>query len=566
MASKRIKLGSNAVLFTLLVIGIVVLANLVTSRLFARVDLTQDQIFTLSDASKRMVAGLPDRLTVKAFISKDLPHQQLQAIGRYLKDLLEEYARNSNGKMVWEALDPGKDEKIEQEARRLKVFPTRLSVREKTKVSVTQGYLGVAFQYGGKVESLPFVADIATLEYQISSTIRRLTGNKKKVGFTSGHGEPSLHQGLTAVQKALKDHDVTTVDLTEGKNPIPDDIDLLVMVGPRKQLAERALYEIDRFLIKGKSVAMFIDGMILETPRGHFQPGQVKPRIARANVVGLRPMLRHYGVELGKDLIMDRQNQRVVLPAGQNQRVVTNYPAFPVVTNLSRQNPITKLLRAYVSVFPSSLKLTKAAKGGGVTATVLASSTAASWRQTGFFLFDPMRQPQPTKELGPFRLALLLQGKFGSYFAGKPVPAPGPATPPKENEPRPSKTGPRSPAGTRLVVFGDADMVQDQFLGLNQANLMLLQNTVDYLIEDVSMITIRSKSQTRRPLKSLDDDKVTLAKWINIVGLPAAFVLLGFVRWRVRRGSRRRVAARLVAEHKKPRTAEKKQKDQAGEA
>jgi gliding-associated putative ABC transporter substrate-binding component GldG len=553
MASNRIKLGSNAVLFTALVIGIVVLANLMASRLFARVDLTQDQIFTLSDASKRMVANLPDRLTVKAFISKDLPHQQLRAIGRYLKDLLEEYARNSNGKMVWEALDPGKDEKIEQEARRLKVYPTRLSVREKTKVSVTQGYLGVAFQYGGKVESLPFVADIATLEYQISSTIRRLTGKRKKVGFTSGHGEPSLFQGLKAAHDALKDHEVTTVDLTEGKNPIPDDVDLLVMVGPRKQLAQRALYEIDRFLIKGKSVAMFIDGVVLETPRGHFQPGQVKPRIARANVVGLRPMLRHYGVELGKDMIMDRQNQRVVLPVGQNQRVVTNYPAFPVVTNLSRESPITKLLRAYVSVFPSSVKLTRAARDAKeVTAAVLASSTAASWRQTGFFLFDPMRQPQPTKELGPFTLALLLQGEFRSYFAGKPVPAPGPAAPPRENEPSPSKTGPKSPAGTRLVVFGDADMVQDQFLGLNQANLMLLQNTVDYLIEDVSMIGIRSKSQTRRPLKELDDDKVTLAKWVNIIGLPAAFVLLGFVRWRLRRASRRRQAARLLSGDSKP--------------
>jgi ABC-2 type transport system permease protein len=103
MASRKIKLGSNAVLYALLVIGILVLVNLVSSRLFARIDLTEDQIYTLSSASKRLVASLPDRLTVKAFISSDLP-PQVKGIARYLRDMLEEYARASKGKMVWEAL------------------------------------------------------------------------------------------------------------------------------------------------------------------------------------------------------------------------------------------------------------------------------------------------------------------------------------------------------------------------------------------------------------------------------------------------------------------------------
>jgi len=547
MASRKIKQGSSAVFYASLVIGILVLANIVASRLFARVDLTQDQIYTLSDASKHLVATLPDRLTVKAFISSDLP-PQVQSISRYLRDTLEEYARNSGGRMVWEALDPGKDDKSKEQARRLKVFPAKLSVMEKTKVSVTESYLGVAFQYGGKVESIPFAADINTLEYQISSTIRRLMGKRMKVGFTAGHGEPSLSHGLTAAREALKEYDAVTVDLAQGKTPIPEDVDLLVMVGPRQPLAERALYEIDRFLMQGKSVAMFVDGMLLETPKGQFQPGQTPPRVARPNVIGIRGMLQYHGVKLAQDLIMDRQNQRVMLPAGNNQRVVTNYPAFPIVTSLSRDNPITRRLRGYVSIFPSSVELTPEAQQGkaGIKATTLASSSAGSWRQTGLFLFDPLRPPSPTKEAGPFKLAVLLQGTFHSFFAGKPVPAPGPARPPTEKDPTPTTRGPKSPPTTRLVVVGDSDLIQDQFLGLNQANLMLLLNTVDYLAEDETMIGIRGKSQTRRPLKDLTEGKVTLAKWINIIGLPVLFVVLGVFRWRLRRGSRRRRAERLV--------------------
>ena len=66
------------------------------------------------------------------------------------------------------------------------------------------------------------------------------------------------------------------------------------------------------------------------------------------------------------------------------------------------------------------------------------------------------------------------------------------------------------------------------------------------LAEDETMIGIRGKSQTRRPLKDLTEGKVTLAKWINIIGLPVLFVVLGVFRWRLRRGSRRRRAERLV--------------------
>ncbi len=233
MASKNVKRGSNAIVYSVLIVGVLILVNIIASQKFKRVDLTEDQIYTISEASKKLVASLPDRLTIKAFISSDLP-AQVKGIDRYLRDMLEEYQTYSKGKVVWEALDPSKDEKSKEMAQRLKVPPARLSVYEKTKASVTESYLGVAFQYGGKVETIPFVTDIADLEYQISSTIHRLTTNKKKVGFTSGHGEPTLYQGMGAAKQALKEFDVTTVDLTEGKTPIPDDVDILVMVGPKK--------------------------------------------------------------------------------------------------------------------------------------------------------------------------------------------------------------------------------------------------------------------------------------------------------------------------------------------
>jgi gliding-associated putative ABC transporter substrate-binding component GldG len=546
MASKKLQHGGNAVVFTILALAILVLLNLVASRAFKRLDLTEDQVFTISDASRKLVASIPDQLKATAFISADLP-PQVRAIARYLRDILEEYATASKGKLKWEVVDP-RDDKTKEEARRLKVQQARLSVFEKSKASVSESYLGVAFQYGGKVESIPFVTDIATLEYQISSTVRRLTGKKKKIGFATGHGEASLYQGLNAAREAIKDYDVTSVDLSEGKTPIPADVDVLVMVGPQQPLAEKAKYELDQFLMKGKGLALFVDGMILETPRGQMAPGQLPPRIARGNSIGLRDQLEYYGVRLNEDIVMDQQNARVVLPVSQEQRVITNYPAFPVITNLSKVSPITRELKAFIPVFASSLTLGQEVREGkaGVKATVLATCSPASWRQTGFFLFNPLQPPQPTKEPGPFNLAYALQGKFKSYFAGKPVPAPGPAAPPKEKEQRPSGSGQTSPDGARLVVVADSDLVKDQFLGIFPQNLLLLQNTIDYLAEDESLIAIRAKGQTHRPLRQVEDSTVSLAKYGNIVGLPVAFILVGVARWRLRKVRRQRRAEALV--------------------
>ena len=537
MASK-IRHGSNAIIYTVLALGILVLANILGARYFKRLDLTKEKIFTISPASKRLVSTLPDRLTVKAFISGDLP-QQVRGISRYLRDMLQEYETAGAGKVSWEVLDPSRDEKIKDEARRLKVQQARLSVFEKGKASVTESYLGVAFQYGGKVEAIPFVSDMSNLEYQISSLIRRLASKKKKVGFTSGHGEPSVYQGLQAAREALKEHEVTGVDLTEGKTPIPQDVDVLVMVGPTAPVAERAKYELDQYLMRGKGMALFLDGMVLETPRGQFPPNQAPPRIARSNNIGLRDQLEHYGVKLNDDLVMDKQNARVVLPAGGDQRVIVNYPAFPVITNLSKTHAITRELKAFIPIFPSSLELMPEARSGtsGVTATVLATCSPASWRQTGFFFFDPLRQPLPTKELGPFNLGYVLQGKFKSFFAGKPVPPAGPAGPPSEKATRPG-AGQTSPTSARLVVFADSDLIKDQFLGVYPQNLLILQNAVDYLAEDESLIAIRAKAQTQRPLREVEDSTRTLAQYGNVVGLPALFVLFGVARWRLRKVSR----------------------------
>jgi gliding-associated putative ABC transporter substrate-binding component GldG len=544
----RMSRGGATVLYVLLVLAILVEVNVISSRKYGRVDLTTEKIYTISPASKKLVRSLPDRMTVKAFISRDLP-PKIKSFGRYISDMVLEYGAISKGRLQAEVIYiDAEDEQARKEAQRYKIRPLKVGQRSSAKSSVQLAYLGVAFQYGGKIEALPQTLSLNDLEYQLSSTIRRITRKKQlKVGFTAGHGEPSLARGLANAKRYLKDYAVVSVDLKNGKKPIPQDVDVLVVVGPRKRFAERAKYELDRFLMSGKGVAFFLDGMTLETPRGKFA-GRQPPRIGRANATGLESMLAHWGVKIDANIVMDSQNRPLPLVAGGGRAVLVSYPAFPLVTNFSKKSPITKMLRQALMVFPSSLSLTAEARADKlVESEVLAQSSANSWAHKGIFIFDPMRIPKPTKTVGPFTLGLSLKGAFRSYFAGRPVPKAGPALGPRAKAAAP-KGDKRAPSGARLVVVGDAEFVRDQYLRLNPNNLLVLLNAVDYLAQDERLIGIRAKRQTRRPMAHKEEGDIFWLKWGNVIGVPLLFVLLGIGRWRWRAGQRVRQAEELLAE------------------
>ena len=73
------------------------------------------KVYTLSPASKDVVRELKDYVNVKAYVSDALP-AELKSLSRYVRDLLDEYRSSSKGKFRFEAVDPGTDKKLEEEA------------------------------------------------------------------------------------------------------------------------------------------------------------------------------------------------------------------------------------------------------------------------------------------------------------------------------------------------------------------------------------------------------------------------------------------------------------------
>jgi len=171
----------DRVLRLLLYLAVVVLLNVAATSLFFRFDLTRNKIYTLSDASKNAVATLQEPLTIKVFFSKNLP-APYNSIEQQVRDLLEEYAHWGNeffnfsfySMDTGEGLDPEQLSETEEMARSNFIFPIQIEKVERDEVKLVRAYMGLAFQHGDLLETIPAVTSTDRLEFTITQTIRIL--------------------------------------------------------------------------------------------------------------------------------------------------------------------------------------------------------------------------------------------------------------------------------------------------------------------------------------------------------------------------------------------------------
>jgi gliding-associated putative ABC transporter substrate-binding component GldG len=538
---KKRAYASNTILYALFVVGVVVLVNLLSTRFFGRIDLTERKVYTLSQPSKDLVKKLPDYLSVKAYISADLP-PEMKNLSRYVRDLVDEYRTSSTGKFRWEAIDPGADKALEQEASACKVEKVQIQVMRSSKFEMGSYFLGLCLQYGDKMEAIPQVARAEGLEFEISSLIKKLTVKKKKIAFTTGHGELDTSKGFQALKQVLEqEYEVTTVNPSSAE--IGPDVDGLVVGGPKQAIDEKGQREIDRFLMSGRGVVFLVDGMTVSSPNGQFgSPAMAQLKMVQSNDTGLDKMLEAYGFKIGKDVILDREAAApgvIDMPGGR--RGLVQLPIW-VGTEIPKGLDISVLdgIRGVVFPLASTVDVVGPLAGGNAPAGgklwKLASSRPNSWKQSGFFVLSQDNKFEETKDRGPFAFGYAYKGTLKSAFVQAPPAGVSAAT----DQPLAESKKP-----VNLVVMGDSDFASDDYVQLArmfpfyEAGALMLHHAIGWTVEDEALIPLRSKSMGSRPLEPISDAKATTLKWANILGLPLLFCAYGVARWRLRRVARR---------------------------
>jgi ABC-type uncharacterized transport system involved in gliding motility auxiliary subunit len=205
------------------------------------------------------------------------------------------------------------------------------------------------------------------------------------------------------------------------------------------------------------------------------------------------------------------------------------YPLIPQPKSLSSDHPLTRGISQVAFPFMSPLEVT-VPQGSEVKADVLVKSSDKSWVQEPPYDLNPMQEwSAPASEAGPRNLVVALSGKLPAHFPDA-----------KKGESGEEATADAATEG-RIVVIGGSSFVDDQFLA--PGNQALVLNLLDWLLLDDALLAVRTRGLDAAPLAELDDERRSLIRYVNVIGLPLALVLFGVARWRLR--ERRRALVHL---------------------
>ncbi|MEI0567641.1 GldG family protein [Brachyspira pulli] len=160
-----------------LVVVIIILINAIINQFTPIIDLTKDKVYSLSKESKNLVKNLKEPMTVKFFVTPNLP-PPFSTYERYIKDLFEGYKSAGGKNISFEVVDASKHGDL---ATQYRINPTQISVLEKDQTQTKVAYMGLSFIYGDSIETIPFVQSTEGLEYNIDTIMRKLMDKNDKL-------------------------------------------------------------------------------------------------------------------------------------------------------------------------------------------------------------------------------------------------------------------------------------------------------------------------------------------------------------------------------------------------
>jgi ABC-2 type transport system permease protein len=513
-----------------------------------------------------VLASMKDPVKLTLYETPDTLPDWLKPAPETIKKVAEEIQAKANGKFNFETINL--DDPNSQVTRQTMVDQYGLQPIAASLFADQTYYLHMVMQIGDQAQLVSPSGELteADVRTSIESALKRgSSGFLKVVGVWTppdqpqpdafGQPQQSFKQYQTIGQQLSQDYTVQPVDLSTGQ--VPSDVDVLVVIAPQN-MSDTERYGIDQFLMRGGSVVVSAGNYALA-------PDQFSGNLGIQPIEnGLRDMLAGYGVDVQQALVMDPQNEPFPVQVSRDlgglqvQEVqAMNYPFFVDIRpdGMDRQSPILANLPAVTLNWASPVVVDTQKTQDHTVATLLKSSPG-SWLRT-----DTNIQPdlQTYPEVGfpvegepkSYPLAVSVQGVFTSYFKGKANPLTAAPTPPagQEASPAPQPTAETNVIGTienspdtaRLVVIGSAEFLNDVVFQLSANltrdrylnSLQFVQNTVDWSVEDLDLLTIRSRGTSARVLNPLTESQQTFWEGANYVLALLALIGLGVIwRWR----------------------------------
>jgi len=351
---RQARYGSNSLILSLAVVGILFVANYIVFQNPKSWDLTEDKSNTLAPETMQALATLPEKVTATAFFTSSLDPTSA-------KEALTKFKTNASGKFDFSIVNPDLDPVAARAA------------------GIT-GDGKVELQMGKTKE----IAASATEEELTKAMIRLINPQARVVYFLQGHGEPTLDAAdklnFSTAKSTLesKNYTVNPLNLL-STNSIPKDALAIIIGGPKKPLADSEVALLKTYVDGGGSL------VVMEDPLISTEFGDSPDPLAKY-------LTSDWGITLNNDVVIDLVNTQNPLQA---------------VSSQIGQHPITQnLTKNYIVILPQARSLGIAGKVENVTQTPIIMTTEQSWGETELVSgqtpsFDP-KKDNP----GPLNLAV----------------------------------------------------------------------------------------------------------------------------------------------------------------
>lgn len=181
----------------------VVLLNLVASRAFFRIDLTESKSYSLSSSSKEIVKNLEEPLNVKIFFSANLP-SPYSNVEQYVKDILAEYGNSANKNFSCEFFDM-EDYDNQRIARGYGLNQIQIRELKNNEVGLKNAFMGIVLSYADQIEKIDGISSSDGLEYKITSAIGKIISSTNILAGLSDNVKLSLYKSESLEQFNIAD-------------------------------------------------------------------------------------------------------------------------------------------------------------------------------------------------------------------------------------------------------------------------------------------------------------------------------------------------------------------------
>jgi ABC-type uncharacterized transport system involved in gliding motility auxiliary subunit len=523
MSQQRIRAASESLGFLGILAAVFVLLNVISIWANDRLDCTGNERFSLSDGSTNLVGELTDHLVITGYFTPDLP-PPYNGVERDVRDILAEYEDASSGKLEVRFISPetAEERKAAEDAGILKL--PHEDIREDS-FSMKEGYRGLVLTYLGRTEVIGAVGgrfgDTAGLEYELTMKIKRLVGERTRVGVLSGHDGPTLAQGLARIQQCMPMYEFVEITANgdlKADDPETDEDDAtavraVMVVEPHTPLSTEELQHLNRYVMQGGSLGVFGPGVKVNI-ENQFSAA-VQPNDTQIN-----QLLRPWGVVAQSSVVLDPQCRVFMAQTASGMPARLAWPPLPMVTfdEAQQEHPVTFRLNGAMLPFSGPLDPV-ADPPEGVELTVLASSSDGAWLEAGPEGVPLQPQPPqqcspegtcsapfvcvrgvctwgPSDETGAFPMLVAIEGELPSAFGS------GAASGESSVE-APDK----SVRPVRVFVAGSGFLLRDEALGrggeeeCNLGGNNFIFNAVDWLAQDSDLIAVRAKNVEDAPIE-----------------------------------------------------------------